>query len=53
VPDFLAGVGGVPDMTLEDGLHPTAAGHVRLARNVASVLGAVVAERTNVEASNE
>lgn len=43
VPDFLAGVGGVPEMTLEDGLHPTAAGHKRLARNVASVLQGVVA----------
>ncbi len=42
VPDFLAGVGGVPEMTLEDGLHPTAAGHVRLARNVAPVLQSAV-----------
>lgn len=42
VPDFLAGVGGVPEMTLEDGLHPTAAGHQRLARNVASVLQSVL-----------
>jgi acyl-CoA thioesterase-1 len=44
VPDFFAGVGGVPDMTLEDGLHPTAAGHARLARNAASVLEGVLAE---------
>lgn len=44
VPDFFAGVGGVPEMTLEDGLHPTAAGHVRLAKNAAPVLASVLAE---------
>jgi len=44
VPEFFAGVGGVPDMTLEDGLHPTAAGHVRLAKNVAPMLARVLAE---------
>ncbi len=42
VPDFFQGVGGVPDMTLEDGLHPTAAGHVRLARNIADIVRAEV-----------
>ncbi len=44
VPEFFAGVGGVPDMTLEDALHPTAAGHARLAQNVAPVLKRVLAE---------
>lgn len=44
VPHFLDGVGGVPDMNLEDGLHPTAAGHRRVARNVAPVLKGVLAE---------
>jgi acyl-CoA thioesterase-1 len=44
VSEFFAGVGGVPDMTLEDGLHPTAAGQVILARNVAPVLTRVLAE---------
>lgn len=43
VPDFFAGVGGVPDMTLEDGLHPTAAGHARLAKNAEPVLKGVLA----------
>ncbi|MCC7010942.1 MAG: arylesterase [Planctomycetes bacterium] len=38
VTDFLAGVGGVPAMNLEDGLHPTAEGHRRLAANVAPQL---------------
>ena len=35
VPLFLDGVGGVPDQNLEDGLHPNARGHERLAENVA------------------
>jgi acyl-CoA thioesterase-1 len=43
VPEFLAGVGGVADMNLEDGLHPTAAGHERVAQNVAPVLRRVLA----------
>ncbi|MBL8860391.1 MAG: arylesterase [Planctomycetes bacterium] len=43
VPEFMDGVGGVPDMNLEDGLHPTAAGHARIAQNVAPVLSAVLA----------
>lgn len=38
VPEFLTGVGGVPDMNLEDGLHPTAKGHERIAQTVAPVL---------------
>jgi acyl-CoA thioesterase-1 len=37
-PDFLEGVGGVPAMNLEDGLHPTAKGHERLASNVQEAL---------------
>jgi acyl-CoA thioesterase-1 len=34
VPKFMEGVGGVPEMNLPDGLHPTAKGHERIARNV-------------------
>lgn len=34
VPSFLAGVGGVSELNLEDGMHPTAAGQERLADNV-------------------
>lgn len=37
-PHFLDGVGGVPSMNLADGLHPTAAGHERLADNVEDAL---------------
>jgi len=43
VPYFMSGVGGVPDMLLEDGLHPTAAGHERLASNVGAALSDVLA----------
>jgi len=38
LPDFLAGVGGVPEHMLEDGLHPSAAGHAVLAARLASAL---------------
>lgn len=34
VPDFMHGVGGVPDLNLVDGLHPTAEGQMRLAENI-------------------
>lgn len=42
-PRFLDGVGGVPEMVLEDGLHPTAAGQERLAANVVPALKRVLA----------
>jgi acyl-CoA thioesterase I len=38
VPAFMAGVGGVPAMNLEDGLHPTAEGHRVIARNARAEL---------------
>lgn len=44
VPHFLSGVGGVPELTLEDGLHPTPAGHRLLAQNLLPAL------RTELEA---
>lgn len=40
VPRFLDGVGGVPEMNLPDGLHPTPEGHERLAANVQEALRA-------------
>ncbi len=43
VPRFLEGVGGVPSMNLPDGLHPTPAGHRRLAENLADELAALLA----------
>jgi acyl-CoA thioesterase-1 len=42
VEGFLAGVGGVAELNLEDGLHPTPEGHRRLARNVAPKLRELV-----------
>ena len=42
-PYFMDGVGGVPEMNLEDGLHPTVAGHERIAVNVAPHLERVLA----------
>jgi acyl-CoA thioesterase-1 len=35
VPYFMEGVAGVPELNLEDGLHPTARGHEKLAETVA------------------
>lgn len=42
VPFFMEGVAGDPAMNLADGLHPTAAGHERLADNVAPSLRALL-----------
>jgi acyl-CoA thioesterase-1 len=42
VPFFMDGVGGVPSLNLPDGLHPTAAGHEKLADNVESALRALL-----------
>ena len=39
VPFYIEGVGGVPELNLSDGLHPTAEGHERIADNLAGVLG--------------
>ncbi|MGE0683844.1 MAG: arylesterase [Candidatus Binatia bacterium] len=38
IPFLLAGVGGVPELNLPDGIHPTPAGHKIVAENVWSVL---------------
>jgi len=42
VPFLLDGVGGVPELNLADGIHPTAEGHKILAKNVWEVLGEVL-----------
>ena len=39
VPFLLDGVGGVPELHLEDGIHPNAAGQKKVAENVWAVLG--------------
>ena len=38
VPFLLEGVGGAPELNQADGIHPTAAGHRRVAENVWAVL---------------
>lgn len=38
IPFLLEGVGGVPHLTQDDGIHPTAAGHVAVAETVWTVL---------------
>lgn len=42
VPFFMKDVAGDPDMNLEDGLHPTEAGHERLATRIQPVLQTLV-----------
>lgn len=42
VPFLLEGVGGVPELNLPDGIHPTAAGHRMVAQNVWQVLRPVL-----------
>jgi acyl-CoA thioesterase-1 len=44
VPDLLAGVAGHPELLFRDGLHPNAAGHLRLAETVRPRLALVLAE---------
>ena len=44
VPSFLEGVGGVAELNLPDGIHPTAEGHRRLADNVEASLRAILEE---------
>ena len=38
IPFLLEGVGGVPEMNLPDGIHPTPEGHRRVAENIWAVL---------------
>lgn len=42
VPFLLEGVGGIPSLNLPDGIHPTAAGHQRIAETVWQVLEPVL-----------
>jgi acyl-CoA thioesterase I len=46
VPFFMEGVAGVPDQNLEDGIHPTAEGHAKLAKTVEEALAKLVAGAT-------
>jgi len=51
VPRFLDGVGGVDGMMQEDGIHPTARGHARIAETLAPVLRGLLEERPALEAA--
>lgn len=42
IPFLLEGVGGIPELNLPDGIHPTAQGHEIVAENVWSVLKTVL-----------
>lgn len=42
IPFILKDVGGVPELNLEDGIHPTSEGHKIVAKNVWDVLGKVL-----------
>lgn len=42
IPFLLEDVGGIPSLNQADGIHPTAAGHEILAKNVWAVLGPIV-----------
>ena len=44
VPAFLDGVGGVPEMNLADGMHPTPGGHEQLAANIAQPLASMLSK---------
>lgn len=45
VPFLLEGVAAVPSLNIEDGIHPNAEGHRRMARTVWNVLGPVLRDR--------
>jgi acyl-CoA thioesterase-1 len=44
VPFFMDGVAGVPEQNLEDGIHPTPAGHLKLAQTVEEPLAKLLTE---------
>ena len=44
IPFLLEGVGGIAELNLPDGIHPTAEGHAILAENVWKVLKPVLAD---------
>jgi len=47
IPFLLEGVGGVPELNLGDGIHPTAGGHRIVAENVWHVIEPVLQSRTS------
>jgi acyl-CoA thioesterase-1 len=53
IPFLLEGVGGVVELNQDDRMHPTAAGHERIAETVWSVLEPLLLERTGARTSPE
>lgn len=47
VPFFMEGVAGVPEQNLEDGIHPTPAGHQKLAKTCEDALAKLVGEKSS------
>jgi acyl-CoA thioesterase-1 len=47
VPFLLAGVGGVPELNLPDGIHPTPEGHRKIATNVFRVLKPILEKQVS------
>ncbi len=49
VPFFMEGVAGIPEQNLEDGIHPTAEGHGRLAKTCEDALAKLITSATRAE----
>ena len=52
IPFLLEGVGGVPELNLPDGKHPTAEGHRILAENVWAILGPILEVKSKAPPSS-
>jgi acyl-CoA thioesterase-1 len=50
IPFLLEGVGGIPELNQDDGIHPTAEGHRILAENVWKILEPALIQRSPVDA---
>ncbi|HCR16570.1 MAG TPA: arylesterase, partial [Candidatus Latescibacteria bacterium] len=49
IPFLLEGVGGIQEFNLADGIHPTVAGHRKVAENVWKVLGPLLSDDSQQE----
>ena len=49
IPFLLEGVAGIPELNLEDGIHPTAEGQKIVTNNVWKILKSVVLPKTDTE----
>lgn len=53
IPFLLEGVAGIPELNLEDGIHPTAEGQKIVTNNVWEILESVVLPKTNTEVTTD